>query len=274
MIQKCHTAGFGEFSYLSDLEKYNRSLLINRVWPFTAYKNMFVNLTCEMSAVPDHSLHDIHHVIDLCDSRLHNSINSCTKHEVQQVQQGFLHIITSNVPLSIVILPSFIHSRVHPSITLKEVMGSLLSSYTFASRLFQYHVFSNLTLQDFFHSSHTAPPTLSCAQPFTTFSAANALLLLNYFTISLTAVDCGKCAWCKGFTQACPDFDRMESSLMLRRGLLCDSLESPRATGPHRSSWWRGTLWCFKHRRPKILNYSIFTQCIIAFSRIRWECIM
>lgn len=61
---------------------------------------------------------------------------------------------------------------------------------------------------------------------------------------------------------------------MLRCGLLCDSLESPRATGPHRSSWWRGTLWCFKHRRPKILNYSIFTQCIIEFSRIRWECIM
>lgn len=88
MIQKCHTAGFGEFSYLSDLEKYNWSLLINCVWPFTAYKSMFVNLTCEISAAPDHFLHDIHHVIDLCDSRLHNSINSCTKHEVQQVQQG------------------------------------------------------------------------------------------------------------------------------------------------------------------------------------------
>lgn len=217
---------------------------------------MFVNLTCEISAAPDHFLHDIHHVIDLCDSRLHNSINSCTKHGVQQVQQGtgpwlltYYHLKCPTVNRH----PSILHPFTRPSFhNIKRSYGKSSVKLYLCILLVQYHVFSTLTLQDFFHSSHTAPPTLSCAQPFTTFSAANALLLLNYFTISLTAVDCGKCAWCNGFTQACPDFDRMESSLMLRRGLLCDSLESPRATGPHRSSWWRGTLWCFKHRRPRI----------------------
>lgn len=93
--------------------------------------------------------------------------------------------------------PSSIFPFVRSAITLKDVRSSLLWSCAFASLWFRFTYFLlSDTDKDIFHPCHTASPTLSGF--YAPFSAPNALLLLNYFTVPLASVDCEKCVWCKG----------------------------------------------------------------------------
>lgn len=66
------------------------------------------------------------------------------------------------------------------------------------------------------------------------FQQTDALVLLHYFMVQLVLVDCEKCARCKRATHPCRDGPGNELTT-LGHVTYCSWLESPRATGSHRS---------------------------------------
>lgn len=90
----------------------------------------------------------------------------------------------------------------------------------FASLWFRFtYCLHSDTDKDFLRPSYAASPTPSHTTAFYTLFF-NALLLLNYFTLPLTLVDCEKCIWCKGPLKHVP----MEKEKRAHNAETCDLL--------------------------------------------------